>query len=234
MWQAFIDWLTQACSNLQPVQVLMMFGWIISIFLSFVILPYLRRIVKQHHDQNQMIKKKLFEHTGVVMFGVFDKKIQSDCLGGFLTTLFGEILFHHIVEWNTRPSPSLIVPANGFEAEHMQEILAAHASPYVLQSKRIDCYFRDAERFGTEHYPFAKLVIGLARPDASKLTGHDYPRVVIIEQGMLKKLMNDPSVEPQWNTKDGTTWLETLRELGRRYFAGERSGITVLEVPLQS
>ena len=206
-------------------------GWLFSLLMSAIVIPFLARIYRLHREQQHMIRKKLFEHTGVVLFGLFDNKLQSDFLGGFLTTLFGERLFDLIIGWNDAPSPSLIVPRNDFEADHMTEILAAKASPYLLQSRRIDGYLRGVERHGTPSYPYAKLVVGLARPDATKLKSHDYPRVIIVEQGTLRRIM-DQEVQPQWETQDGFTWLATVRELGERFYGGKHHGIAVLELPL--
>lgn len=206
-------------------------GWVISFLMSAIILPFIARLYRLHREQQHMIRKKLFEHTGVVLFGLFDGKLQSDFLGGFLTSFFGERLFDLIVGWNDVPSPSIVVPRNDFEADHMTEILAAKASPYLLQSRRIDGYLRGVESHGTPSYRYAKLVVGLARPDASKLKSHDYPRVIVIEQGTLKKIMHE-EVQPQWETQDGFTWLATVRDLGERFFGGKHQGISVLELPL--
>jgi hypothetical protein len=206
-------------------------GWMVSLVMSAVIIPFLARLYRLHREQQQMIRRKLFEHTGVVLFGLFDGRLQSDYLGGFLTTFFGERLFNLIVGWNDAPSPSLIVPTSDFEADHMAEILAAKASPYLLQSRRIDVYFEGVEAHGSPSYRFAKLVVGLARPDASKLKSHDYPRVIVVEQGTLRKIL-DEEVQPQWESQDGYTWLETVREMGNRYFSGKHNGLAVLELPL--
>lgn len=206
-------------------------GWLVSLIMSAVIIPFLARLYRLHREQQQMIRRKLFEHTGVVLFGLFDGRLQSDYLGGFLTTFFGERLFDLIVGWNDAPSPSLIVPRSDFEADHMTEILAAKASPYLLQSRRIDAYFDGAEAHGTPSYRFAKLVVGLARPDASKLKSHDYPRVIVVEQGTLRKIL-DEEVQPQWESQDGYTWLTTVREMGERFFGGKHHGLAVLELPI--
>ncbi len=37
---------------------------------------------------------------------------------------------------------------------------------------------------------------------------------------------------PHYDTKDGWTWLETVRELGEDFFAGDRKGAVVLEIPI--
>lgn len=218
-------------SELRFFELSSILGWLFSLFMSAVMLPFIARLYRLHREQQHMIRKKLFEHTGVVLFGLFDGRLQSDYLGGFLTTFFGERLFDLIVGWNDGPSSNIIVPRNDFEADHMAEILAAKASPYLLQSRRIDGYFQGAEAFGTPSYRFAKLVVGLARPDASKLKSHDYPRVIIVEQGALKTIL-EGEVQPQWETQDGFTWLATVREMGERYFAGKHHGVAVLELPL--
>ncbi len=206
-------------------------GPLFTLLFMLVVVPYLRRLYRLHREQSLMIRKKLLEHTGVVVFGLFDGKLQSDYLGGFLTALFGETLFDMIVGWNEHPSPSIVVPPTDYQCEHLQEILAAHASPYMLQSGRIDCYFRDVEDCGTPSYPFARFVVALARPDAAHLASHDYPRVIVVEEGTLKKIMKQ-TVMPQYDTKEGRTWLRTVRELGDDFFAGKRQGMVVLEIPI--
>lgn len=208
-------------------------GPLFTLLLMAIVVPYLRRLYRLHREQGLMIHKKLLEHTGVVVFGLFDGRLQSDYLGGFLTALFGETLFDVIVGWNDRPSPSVIVPPTDYQCEHLEEILAAHASPYMLQSGRIDCYFRGAQAYGTRSYSFAKFVVALARPDAAQLTAHDYPRVIIVEVGTLKKVM-EQTVLPQYETKDGRMWLHTVRELGKAFFRGKRQGMVVLEIPIAS
>lgn len=206
-------------------------GPVLTLLLTAIVVPYMRRLYRLHREQGLMIRKKLLEHTGVVVFGLFDGKLQSDYLGGFLTALFGETLFDLIVGWNDRPSPSIVVPGTDYQCEHLQEILAAHASPFMLQSGRIDCYFRGAEVCGTPSYPFARFVVALARPDAHQLMSHDYPRVIIVEIGTLARIMKE-HVFPQYDTKDGQTWLRTVRELGKDFFGGDRRGMVILEIPV--
>jgi hypothetical protein len=209
----------------------LLLGPLLTILLTVIVVPYLRRIYRLHREEGLMIRKKLLEHTGVVIFGLFDGGLQSDYLGGFLTLMFGETLFDLIVGWNDVPSPSVVVPKTTYQCEHLQEILAAHASPFILQSGRIDCYFEGVKVYGTESYKFAKFVVGLARPDANKLTSHDYPRVVVVETGTLKRICEE-EVRPQYETQDGYTWLETVREMGKSYFSGRQQGLVVLEIPL--
>jgi hypothetical protein len=211
----------------------LLLGPLLTLILTMIIVPYLRRLYRMHREQGLMIRKKLLEHTGVVVFGLFDGGLQSDYLGGFLTVMFGETLFDLIVGWNDAPSPSIIVPKTEYQCDHLQEILAAHASPFILQSGRIDCYFDRVKAYGTLSYQFAKFVVGLARPDANKLTSHDYPRVIIVEIDNLKRI-TDEEVRPQYETQDGYAWLETVREMGKCYFSGKQQGFVVLEIPLRS
>ncbi len=220
-------------STLRFFEISSILGWMFSLIMSAIIIPFIARLYRLHREQQQMIHKKLFEHTGVVLFGLFDGKLQSDYLGGFLTTFFGERLFDLIVGWNDRPSSSIITPRNDFEADHMTEILAAKASPYLLQSRRIDGYLKGAEAHGTSSYQYAQLIVGLARPDSTKLKSHDYPRVIIVEKGTLQRIM-EGEVQPQWDTQDGYIWLATVRELGERFYSGKQHGIGVLELPLEA
>ena len=210
----------------------LLLGPLLTLILTAIIVPYLGRLYRLHREQGLMIRKKLLEHTGVVIFGIFDGGLQSDYLGGFLTLMFGETLFDLIVGWNDAPSPNIIVPKTEYQCAHLQEILAAHASPFILQSGRINCYFDKVKAYGTPSYKFAKFVVGLARPDANKLTSHDYPRVIIVEVDNLKRIV-DEEVRPQYETPDGFVWLETVREMGRCYFGGKQQGLVVLEIPLQ-
>jgi hypothetical protein len=82
-------------------------------------------------------------------------------------------------------------PGTEYLCAHLQEILAAHASPFILQSGRIDCYFDHVKAYGTPSYQIAKFVVALTRPDANKLTCHDYPRVVIVEIDNLKRITEE-------------------------------------------
>ena len=206
-------------------------GPLLTLLLTAIVVPYLSRLYRLHREHVLMVRKKLLEHTGVVIFGLFDGKLQSDYLGGFLTVMFGETLFDLIVGWNDNPSPNIIVPPSDYHCAHLEEILAAHASPFVLQSGRIECYFKGVQAHGTPSYQFAKFVVCLARPDPNRLSSHDYPRVLIVEVDTLKKIVNQ-EVLPQYDTQDGYTWLETVREMGRDYAKGNQRGMVVLEIPI--
>ncbi len=211
----------------------LLLGPLLTLILTMIIVPYLRRLYRMHREQGLMIRKKLLEHTGVAVFGLFDGGLQSDYLGGFLTVMFGETLFDLIAGWNDAPSPSIIIPRTEYQCAHLQEMLAAHASPFILQSWRIDCYFDRVKAYGTPSYQFAKFVVGLPRPNANKLTSHDYPRVIIVEFDNLKRIAEE-EVRPQYETQDGYVWLETVREMGKFYFSGKQQGFAILEVPLRS
>ena len=206
-------------------------GPLLTLILTAIVVPYLSRLYRLHREHVLMVRKKLLEHTGVVIFGLFDGKLQSDYLGGFLTVMFGETLFDLIVGWNDNPSPNIIVPTSDYHCDHLEEILAAHASPFVLQSGRIECYFKGVQAHGTPSYQFAKFVVCLARPDPNRLSSHDYPRVLIVEVDTLKKIVNQ-DVLPQYDSQDGYTWLETVREMGRDYAKGNQRGMVVLEIPI--
>jgi hypothetical protein len=212
-------------------------GWsfapaLVSIVLSMVVIPLILRVIRQNRETRLMVQKKLFENTGVRIYGEFDGQLQSEYLGSFLTTLFGERLFLLITSWNDKPSPSLIVPPEDFMTAHMLEVMAAHSSPFILQSNGLKRYFQNVEVHGTENYKYCKCVVALARPDASKLESHDYPRLVVVEAAALKRIHDNPNLQPQESTPEGRTWLETLKDMAGRYYADKRSGMAILEFPV--
>lgn len=223
VWQTDISWLDK-------------YSRLIELGVTLVILPLVAKILRHNHEQGKMIKKKLDETTGVVIFGLFDGQLQSDYLGGIKTALFGEWLFDLIVGWNDKPSPNLITPPENYLADYMREIMVANASPFILQSNRIDRYFAGAKTHGTPSYQFARLVVGLARPDANKLQSQDYPRIIVVEEGHLQRIFDEhKNIKPQYNTSEGRTWLETVDNLAYCHFKGnryEKSGIAILEIPL--
>ena len=145
-------------------------GPLLTLILTAIVVPYLNRLYRLHREHALMVRKKLLEHTGVVIFGLFDGRLQSDYLGGFLTVMFGETLFDLIVGWNNGPSPNIIVPKSDYHSAHL-------------------------------------------------------------EVNTLKKIV-DQEVLPQYDSQDGYTWLETVREMGRDYFKGNQRGMVVLEIPI--
>ncbi len=200
--------------------------------LPVIIVPILIKIYRQHKEQGLMIKKTLFENTGVLIFGEFGGQVQSEFLGDFLTTLFGHRIFDLIVSWNDKPSPNLIVPPSKEEAAHLSEIAMAKASLYLLQSLHLEAYFKNAALHGADAYKYCRILVALARPDANKLTAHDRPRIVAIELDALRRIATNPDVKPQWDTTDGITWVQVMRELWDKYQKGEHDGLAILEFPM--
>jgi hypothetical protein len=64
----------------------LLLGPLLTLILTMIVVPYLRRLYRMHREQGLMIRKKLQEHTGVVVFGLFDGGLQSDYLGGLNET----------------------------------------------------------------------------------------------------------------------------------------------------
>lgn len=200
--------------------------------LPLLLFPILLRIMKHNREQKAMVQKKLFENTGVMLFGEFGGQVQSEFLGNFLTTLFGESIFDLVVGWNDQPSPNVIVPETTHQAAHLAEIMSAKASEYILQTNNVDCYFDGAELHGNDKYRYCKIIVALARPDAQKLASYDYARLIAIEVGALMRVVRGAETKPQHETTDGFTWLEVVKELGHKYTSGQHQGLAVLEFPM--
>jgi len=208
-------------------------GPLVALTVSAVLIPLARQWLLLNRQQHQMVKRQFFEFTEVLLFGVFGNRVEFDALGVFRSVLFGERLFEVIVNWNDRPSPDLILPENPVQAEHLQTVMRMQSSSLLLQCVRIDPYFDVARKLGTAEYRYVKFVACLARPDPAKLNWHDCPRVVLIEENALRKIYdNDPAIQPNTPDCDGTTWLEVLRQMGVRYFGGQRLGIEVMTSPI--
>jgi hypothetical protein len=206
-------------------------GPLVALAISVVVLPLVRQWLSLYNEHQRIIKRQFFEYTEVILFGVFQNRLEFDALGVFRTMLFGERLFDRIVGWNAGPSPDLIVPANSHEAEHLCTVMHMHASSLLLQCVRLDPYFEAGQKLGTAEYRYVQFVACLARPDAAKLTWHDCPRVVLIEEGALRKVA-EGKVEPCTPDKDGACWLEVLRQMGTEYFAGRRQAIEIFTSPV--
>jgi hypothetical protein len=206
-------------------------GPLVALLLSAVVLPLVRQWFALYKEHHQMMRRQFFEHTEVILFGVFQNRVEYDALGVFRTVLFGERLFELIVGWNDRPSPNLIVPANAHQAEHLRTVMRMHASALLLQCVRIDPYFDAGQKQGTPEYRYVQFVACLVRPDPGRLTWHDCPRVVLIEHSALQKIQ-EGTVEPSTPDKDGIAWLEILRQIGAEYFAGRRDAIEVITSPV--
>jgi len=152
-------------------------------------------------------------------------------LGVFRSVLFGERLFDLIVGWNERPSPNLILPENPHLAERLRTVMRIEASALLLHCVRIDPYFAAGRKHGSVEYRYVQFVACLVRPDACKLTWHDCPRVVLIEESALEKI-GGGSVQPNSPDQDGATWLGILREIAARCAAGRPAAIEVIASPV--
>ena len=62
----------------------LLLGPLLTVILTLIIVPYLRRLYRMHREQGLMIGKEALGATGVVVFGLFDGGLQSDYLGRFL------------------------------------------------------------------------------------------------------------------------------------------------------
>ena len=206
-------------------------GPLVALVISAVVLPYVRQWLTLYREHHQIIKRQFFEYTEVVLFGVFENRVEYDALGVFRTVLFGERLFDRIVAWNKRPSPDLILPRDPHEAEHLRTVMRMHASSLLLQCVRIGPYFDAGQKLGTVEYRYVQFVACLARPDAGKLSWHDCPRVVLIEESALRKIQ-DPATQPNTPDKDGTTWLDVLRQIAAAHSQGSQSAIDVISSPV--
>jgi len=78
----------------------------VALVISVVVLPFLRQWLLLYKAEHQMVKRQFFEYTEVILFGVFQGRVEYDALGVLRTILFGERLFELIVGWNKRPSPT--------------------------------------------------------------------------------------------------------------------------------
>lgn len=208
-------------------------GPLVALSISVVVLPLLRQWLTLYRDHHQMIKRQIFEHTEVLLFGVFQNRVEYDALGVFRTALFGERLFDIIVGWNDRPSPNLVAPENGHQAERLRTVMRMHASSLLLQCMRIDPYFDAGRKLGSAEYRYVNFVACLVRPDAGKLTWHDCPRVVLIEESALQKF-REGKIEPNSCDKDGATWLAVLEEIAAEYFDGPHVAVEVIASPVGS
>lgn len=207
---------------------------LISILFTALIIPYWRRQRRLYAEQREMIQRTLMQNTGVMIFGHFGKQVQSEFLGDFLTSLFGEVLFDIITEWNKdhHRKEAIVMPANEAQAVHMRYLASAKASSFILQSHGLGRYFRNAQLHGTPEYQFCKVLVAIACPKPDRLTSHDHPRLIAIEEGALKRIAADRDTLPQWDTQDGHTWVAVLRELAEDWEEGEQNGIAVLEIPV--
>jgi hypothetical protein len=208
-------------------------GPLVALVISAVVLPIVRQWLTLYREHHQMLRRQFFEHTEVIVFGVFQNRVEYDALGAFRTVLFGERLFDLIVDWNNRPSPTLIFPPNPHLAEHLRTVMRMQTSALLLQCVRIDPYFDAGRKLGSAEYRYVHFVACLVRPDACKLSWHDCPRVVLIEESSLEKI-GSGEVQPSSQDQDGATWLAILRQIAAEYAAGHREAIEVIASPVGS
>ena len=206
-------------------------GPLVALVISALVLPYLRQWLSLYKEGHQVMKRQFFEYTEVILFGVFEGRVEYDALGTFRTVLFGERLFELIVNWNNRPSPNLIVPGNRHLAEHLRTVMRMQASSLLLQCVRIGSYFEAGRKLGCAEYRYVQFAACLVRPDASKLSWHDCARVVLVEESTLKKI-TEGDVKPSTTDQDGATWLEILKQIAANYVAGHRDGIEIIASPV--
>lgn len=206
-------------------------GPLVALCISVVVIPLVRQWLVLYRDHHQMVKRQFFEHTEVILFGVFQNRVEYDALGAFRTALFGERLFELIVSWNERPSPTLITPENGHQAERLRTVMRMQASSLLLQCMRIDPYFNTGRKLGSAEYRYVNFVACLVRPDPSKLSWHDCPRVVLVEESALEKFHNN-GVQPNTSDEDGATWLEVLHQIAAEYFDGSHEAMEVIGSPV--
>ena len=205
---------------------------LVTLIFSILIVPYFRRQRKLWTEHREMIQKTLMQNTGVMIFGYFGKQVQSEFLGDFLTSLFGELLFEKITEWNKNCEAAIVTPEDEAQAAHMQYLASAKASSFILQSHGLGRYFRKAKLHGTPDYQFCKVLVAIACPKPERLKSHDHPRLIAIEESSLLRIADDHEAQPQWETQDGNTWLSVLRELAKDWREGRQNGIATLEIPV--
>lgn len=206
-------------------------GPLVALAISVLVIPLVRQWLVLYREYHQIVRRQFFEFTEVILFGVFQNQLEYDALGSFRTVLFGERLFDLIVGWNDRPSPNLIVPDNPHQAEHLRTVMRMQASSLLLQCVRIGPYFDAGQKQGSAEYRYVEFVACLARPDPDRLSWHDCPRVVLIEQSALRKVY-DGAVEWNLPDKDAVLWAEIIKEIATEHFAGRRAGIELISSPV--
>jgi hypothetical protein len=184
-------------------------------FVTFVLWPLLYSRYRMHKQYLKMVQCTLDEICEVVIFGVFDGVIQYDPLGSFPTKYFPERLAKRIVNWNVGPSPDVICTSDVAETTHLRAVVGMNAAALLTRSNCVKCYLRVAKLHGRGEYRCARFFACLVRPDPGVLSWPDCPRVVLIEEGALEKVMRD---EAQPNPeKDGPTWLALLKQIGEAH-----------------
>ncbi len=200
--------------------------------LGAIFIPLFRRHGQHFKELHAMASRTLVESTSIMLFGKFGKKVQSEFLGKTLTNMFGTVLSELITAWDETHENAIVVPDDEDQAAHMRYFASAEASCFILQSQGLGVYFRNMEVIGTSpEYPFSRILVAVACPKADRLTTHRHPRIIAISESDLMRIADDPDTQPQWDTQDGWTWLDVLREMAKLYRTGKQNGIEVLELP---
>jgi hypothetical protein len=184
-------------------------------FVTFVLWPILYSRYRLHKQYLKMLQCTLDDVCEVVIFGVFDGVIQYDPLGSFPTNYFRERLAKMITNWNVRPSPDIICTEDAAEMTHLRAVIGMNAASCLTQSNCARCYLRVAKVHGQGEYRFARIYACLVRPDPGVLSLPDCPRVVVIEEGALEKIITDQALPNP--DKDGPVWLALLKQVGEAH-----------------
>lgn len=204
-------------------------AWSILVSVLTVLLwPLLYRWYRLHKQYVRMARHSIDEYAEIILFGVFKNQIQYDGIGGVPVKYFGEHLHALITKWNAKSSPDIVRPADPVHAKHLRTIMRINAGPCLLHS-RLDCYFNVAVLHGGDEYRFARFVACMVRPDLGKLTWHDCPRIVLIEEGALAKVLSE-DILPPTDSEDGRLWLRLLREIADLHQRGD-SAIEIFTAP---
>jgi hypothetical protein len=184
-------------------------------FVTFVLWPLLYGRYRMHKQYLKMLQCTLDDVCEVVFFGVFDGVIQYDPLGSFPTTYFREPLAKLITNWNVRPSPDIICTEDAAEMTHLRAVVGMNAAANLTRSLCSKCYLRVAKVHGQGEYRYARIFACLVRPDPGVLSWPDCPRVVVIEEGALEKIMAGKTLPNA--DKDGPIWLTLLKQIGEAH-----------------
>ena len=57
-------------------------GLLVALVISAVVLPYVRQWLVLYREHHQIIKRQFFEYTEVILFGVFENRVEYDALAG--------------------------------------------------------------------------------------------------------------------------------------------------------
>jgi hypothetical protein len=58
-------------------------GPLVALVISAVVLPYVRQWLVLYREHHQIIKRQFFEYTEVMLFGVFENRVEYDAWACF-------------------------------------------------------------------------------------------------------------------------------------------------------